>query len=246
MGGAVITKVASNLVDVRRRLETKGQMSTDLSKYNAAKKALAEAWRIDEVKDIRDKAVAMRMYAMQAKDRVLIDQATEIRLRAERRAGELLKDMAQAGERAVRKNMKSQPATSKLSDLNINKSQSSRWQKLADIPHADFEQLVDRTKQKACAAVDHAQQPKLKPKPRPKPKPEQPKHKHTGANSGDPIAACLAEVVPIMRAAIVQMDAEKRSVFFYELRKALRSIITELTAQDAEPDRWAETTGRQQ
>jgi hypothetical protein len=211
--------------------------SADLVKYNTAKKALAEAHRIDEVKDIRDKAVAMRLYAMQAKDRILIDHATEIRLRAERRAGELLKEMAQAGERAVRKNMKSQPATSKLSDLNINKSQSSRWQKLADIPDNDFEELVNHTKQKAAAAVDRAQQPKSKPKPKPK----QPKHKQPGANSGDPIAACLAEVVPIMRAAIVNMDAEKRLVFVDELKKAVRTIMAEVTAQDAEPDRWAET-----
>jgi hypothetical protein len=67
--------------------------------------------------------------------------------------------------------------------------------------------------------------------------PEQP-----GANSGDPIAACLAEVVPIMRAAIVKMDAEKRLVFSAELRKAIRTIMTEVTAQDAETDRWEETT----
>ena len=111
----------------------------------------------------------MRIYAMQARDRGLIDHATEIHLQAERRAGELLKDMAQAGERAVRKNMKSQPATSKLSDLNINKSQSSRWQKLADVSTDDFEELVTKAQQKTCAVVDRAQQPKPKPKP-PKPK----------------------------------------------------------------------------
>jgi hypothetical protein len=52
-------------------------------------------------------------------------------MRAEIRAGELLAEMAAKGERAVRKNMKSQAATSKLADLGITKSQSSRWQRLA-------------------------------------------------------------------------------------------------------------------
>ena len=124
-----------------------GPCPVKLMRYDAACKALAEAHRVDEVKNIRDKAVAMQAYAKQAKDSTLIMQATEIRMRAERRAGELLRDMAERGERAVRKNMKSQPATSKLSDLGINKTQSPRWQRLAALDADNFEAKIEAREQ---------------------------------------------------------------------------------------------------
>jgi len=128
-------------------------MSTGLALYDNARRALAKAVAVDEVKSIRDKAVAMQAYARQAKDTTLITQATDIRMRAERRAGELLTEMAKRGERVVRKNMKSQPATSKLSDLGVTKTQSSRWQRLAALDADTFERQVERASKTAYDLV---------------------------------------------------------------------------------------------
>jgi hypothetical protein len=85
-------------------------------------------------RDQSHQALALEVYARQAQNMEAERKAVEIRLRAERRCGQLLKDMKERGERAktsvdVRHAQESQPAT--LTDLGISKTQSSRWQKLA-------------------------------------------------------------------------------------------------------------------
>jgi hypothetical protein len=190
----------------------------------------------------------MQVYAMQAKDRVLIDQATEIRLRAERRAGVLLAEMAERGERdqgsGGDRKSQSHAATVKLSDLGINKSQSSRWQKLADKSDDDFEELIENAKQRATAAVDR--EPKPKPKPKPKPGP---KHKKDRA---EVIATCVSDVETIVRRAIKGMDADERADLWDQLRRALDVIKAKADAIDEDlsdgldEDRWTEDTGVRQ
>lgn len=61
--------------------------------YETAQKALAECSRVDECKDWSDKAAALASYARQANDTTLHHLALRIQARAQRRMGELLKQI---------------------------------------------------------------------------------------------------------------------------------------------------------
>ena len=121
---------------------------TELVRYEAARKALAEAHRVDEVKGIRDKAEAMRMYGKQANDTELVNWAAEIKIRAERKCGELLGDMAQRGERMTQGGDRAKSHAATLPDIGLSNSQSSRYQQIAAVPEADFEQHIAEVKDK--------------------------------------------------------------------------------------------------
>jgi N6-adenosine-specific RNA methylase IME4 len=127
--------------------------ATVLVRYDAARKALAEAVRIDDVRQIRNLAVAAEAYARQAKDFEMLNNATEIRERAERRAGELLTEMRERGERQGDGKPSRGATVSRLTDLGITKTQSSRWQAKAKLSEDDFEQHVARVKRQTVRAA---------------------------------------------------------------------------------------------
>lgn len=120
-----------------------------LVRYETARKALAAAHRVDEVKDIRDKAEAMAAYARQAKDSQLIQYATEIKVRAERRCGELLtqternKGATVKGRMAVERH---DAHNATLADMGLTRDESSRYQQLAAMPEKHFETAVETAK----------------------------------------------------------------------------------------------------
>lgn len=125
---------------------------SELVRYEAARQALVEAKRLDEVKDIRDKSEAMRLYARQANDLDLEIMASEIRLRAERRLGELLiqaKQSGQIGDGRPRKNPSDEEGFSRvrLADIGIDHKLSSRAQKVGGIAERAFEAMVSRLRE---------------------------------------------------------------------------------------------------
>jgi len=67
-----------------------------LAIYERMCTAIAECARVDEAKDIRDKALALEAYYRQARNLDAEREAANVRLRAERRVGELLKELARA------------------------------------------------------------------------------------------------------------------------------------------------------
>ena len=122
-----------------------------LIRYEAACRAVAEAKTVDEAKDLRDKAEAMRAYARQAKNRQLEVDTAEIRMRAERRLGEIIKaqrdtvGLAKGGQpyqNPTGQDKVPVEASPTLAEIGIDKNLSSRAQKLAAVPEDKFEGML--------------------------------------------------------------------------------------------------------
>ncbi len=127
-------------------LSDNGAKETTLLHFNKARQELALATSIDEVKSIRDKAEAFRLYAKQARFSLEMQNwCAEIKIRAERRAGEILHNMEKHRPGPVPLRDRSYEATEppRLKELGISKSQSSRWQMIAAIPDAAFEERLE-------------------------------------------------------------------------------------------------------
>jgi len=136
----------------------------ELVKYNAMCAAIAEARSVDEVVLMRDKAAAIAAAAKISKNREPEIYASEIRIRAERRLGEMIREqketvglnagaMGSVVTGSDRVPLKDTRPT--LADVGIDKKLSSRAQAIASIPEDDFEQTLaeHRAEQQAVTAA---------------------------------------------------------------------------------------------
>ena len=130
-------------------------MADAVLKYDAACAAIAEAKTVDEVTDWVDKAAAVKEYGRRIKNRQIEIDAIEIRVKAQRRRGEILAEMAEKGQ--IRRGQPKKVLSADddisftLKDLGVSRDESSEDQRLAAIPRDSFERLVARCREYAEA-----------------------------------------------------------------------------------------------
>jgi hypothetical protein len=124
-------------------------MTKELAHYDGGRAAIAKAVRIDEVKSISDKAIAMAVYARQAKDFELEANCVEIRRRAERRLGQMIEEMKREGqikEGRPKKRVSEKPVN--LSNQGIDKNLAQRARSMASLTDKKFEDVINDSKKK--------------------------------------------------------------------------------------------------
>lgn len=123
---------------------------TGLVRYDNMVVAIAAAVAADEAKEIKDQARALQIYFQQSHDFENERKAATIRIRAERRMGQLLKQQEKNKGSAGRLSGRDSPGTPivrpperkpppTLKQQGISKHESSQAQRLADIPDEEFE-----------------------------------------------------------------------------------------------------------
>lgn len=128
-----------------------------LAHYDAACRELAAASSIDEVEAVRSKAVALKLYAKQRRDALLMESSTAIVARAKRRLGEVMAEMREAGELPEGRPKKRDgngPVLPTLADAGIDKHLADEARKAAAMPAAEYEAAIARAVTIAVATIN--------------------------------------------------------------------------------------------
>jgi hypothetical protein len=123
-----------------------------LPSYDAACVAVANARTIDEVQEIASNAEALRAYARQARNRQLELDAAEIRIRANRRVGELMSGQGRTvgkakgaqgiGTSEGYRETRTPDCPPTLAEAGIDKNQAHSGRTLAAMPKEAFEERL--------------------------------------------------------------------------------------------------------
>lgn len=128
-----------------------------LAKLERAAQLLAEVRTLPDAKHVISLAAAAETYAREAKlGREAENSAMEVRLKAERKMGEMLATSVKAKGGRPTKTGSAPAPVSRLADLGITKKQSVRAQAIAAVPKRDFDARLRRVRdesEKLSAAV---------------------------------------------------------------------------------------------
>ena len=212
-------------------------MSGGLIRYDAACRAIAAARSVDEALKIRDQAEAMRAYARIAKNKGLQVDAAEIRIRAERRVGELIKAQKDSiglakGQllRGSKKEPRANDALPTLAQAGIDKKLSMRAQRLAQVPAKIFERRVSTWRDEMKQRKDRVSLAALRDE-TPSPRPRARRARQRGVSQEaffSPVTTCLFDVDARMRQTIFDLDADDRAELLECVRQLLVNIEREL------------------
>lgn len=132
-----------------------------LSILGQARALLAKALTLDDAKDVLDRARALSLYAKERQDGSAIHaDAYEMVLRAERRMGEISRELPKAKPGPAPESEISprgghnRPKGEVLKDLDITRQKASRYERIANLSDAEFSARVAAGRAKITSAVD--------------------------------------------------------------------------------------------
>jgi hypothetical protein len=139
--------------------EPAADVKATLALIAAARRSLAEARTLPDIRRVMEAASvaedagrraaklaeAQRMAAdgVEAANQAANDAAA-VRMEAQARAGELLREMAERGDR--KRAGETYQAGTSLADLGVTRNESSRWQRVAEVPEQVRQEYVEETK----------------------------------------------------------------------------------------------------
>lgn len=123
--------------------------------FDSAERALMEAHTLAEVVEVRDQAEAIRLLvSRQRRGLEWQNRAAEIKMRAERKAGELLSEVPRdpGGRPAQNSNHDGGSFQGAIDEAGIPETTARRWQKVAEVPEEEFEEYVSAHEEEITTA----------------------------------------------------------------------------------------------
>lgn len=125
-------------------------MTNALENINEAKAYLAKANNIYEIVDIRDKAMAMAAYKDAQGASEAANDAKELQLRCERKAGRYFSKLEKAKpgvKSSITSNVGSNSKSEILEEIGVTVQDANRWEQIWEIPEEDFEAFIAEKKE---------------------------------------------------------------------------------------------------